>query len=423
MTDGPTRRETDAIRDDSGKTYEIHGDHATDTPREPRDSFGGETPIVMGGGAAGIGAIGINTNLDEGGGAGTDAGVRSTSDSGLHGSVAEAADLGQRPLRDYKRDADLALDATDTAISATRSDTGPVASYTSDGGTTGATGTTGSASDVSSVTGSRVTGDIDRRADRVVSTTGTGSSTINASNDNTGAADTAGESVATMGTAMGSRDLDSSDVGVGAMSGISMDDGRDDRNVGGGGAGERITGAAAGIGGATVSPERSAPTAGGASMSGSAIGNANAGETLTTVREGFRVVDASGDEIGKVRDLRSGDASAATVDAPMDSGESGGATRLLAAPGGVGTGGTGTAGSAGGAGGAAAIFALGQTGDGGEPNVDEPAWSRLSRVGFIKIDAKGWFASDRYAAADEVARVEGETVYLSVTKDQLISER
>lgn len=314
MTDGPTRRETDAIRDDSGKTYEIHGDHATDTPREPRDSFGGETPVVMGGGAAGIGAIGINTNLDEGGGAGTDAGVRPTSDSGLHGSVAEAADLGQRPLRDYKRDADPALDATDTTVSATRSDTGPVASYTSD-------------------------------RDVMIRTTapsGNGSGSI---------------------------------------------------------------------------------TTGGASTSGSAVGNADAGETLTTVREGFRVVDASGDEIGKVRDLRSGDASAATADAPMDSGDSGGATRLLAAPGGVGTGGTGTAGSAGGAGGAAAIFALGQTGDGGEPNVDEPAWSRLSRVGFIKIDAKGWFASDRYAAADEVARVEGETVYLSVSKDQLISER
>ena len=140
-------------------------------------------------------------------------------------------------------------------------------------------------------------------------------------------------------------------------------------------------------------------------------------ETLTSVRQGFKVVDVNGDEVGSVRDLRSGDRDAATGDDAEPGGRS---TEFLAAPAG---GSSGAGGGIGIAGGVPPIVAEDDNNAREEPNVSEPAYSRLSRLGFIKIDSKGWFASDRYADADQVARVEGDTVYLSVAKEDLIPER
>ena len=52
---------------------------------------------------------------------------------------------------------------------------------------------------------------------------------------------------------------------------------------------------------------------------------------------------------------------------------------------------------------------------------DEAA--RLVRLGFFKVDAKGIFAGDLYVAADEVATVREDTVYLTKTKDELTEKR
>ncbi len=132
---------------------------------------------------------------------------------------------------------------------------------------------------------------------------------------------------------------------------------------------------------------------------------------IALVREGMRVVDADNEELGKVDHVRMGDPSAATVD-----GEGGDATEegafVVAAP-------AGTAGSGGGfglAGGGVGLF-----GGGTDPAVEEPMRSQLMRIGYVKIDGKGWFDTDRYARADQIAAVTNDTVQLSVDKDLLPS--
>jgi hypothetical protein len=59
---------------------------------------------------------------------------------------------------------------------------------------------------------------------------------------------------------------------------------------------------------------------------------------------------------------------------------------------------------------------------GAEPDVPEPLRSQLLRHGFIKVDGPGLIDSDRYVRGDQVASVGGDTVTLSVTRDQLIEE-
>lgn len=46
--------------------------------------------------------------------------------------------------------------------------------------------------------------------------------------------------------------------------------------------------------------------------------------------------------------------------------------------------------------------------------------ARLQRMGFIRLDAKGLFAADRYILPDQIARVSGDKVILNTTKDRLI---
>ncbi len=42
------------------------------------------------------------------------------------------------------------------------------------------------------------------------------------------------------------------------------------------------------------------------------------------------------------------------------------------------------------------------------------------RVGYVAIDAAGFFTGDRFATADQVASVEGDRVRLAVADDELI---
>lgn len=143
---------------------------------------------------------------------------------------------------------------------------------------------------------------------------------------------------------------------------------------------------------------------------------AMAGETTATgpiamVREGMTVRDASGEEIGSVDRVQMGDPTAATTQG-QDAGDDGG---VLAAPVGAAGGGGSGLGAAGG-GIAAPVTTFGV---GGDLDLPEAFGADLQRVGFIKIDGKGWFDRDRYAAADEIADVSGDTVRLGVGKDAL----
>ena len=371
MSDRPIRRDADQVRDNDGTVYDIEGDHAESSPDAPRDAMGMAPAVGYAGGGAGGIATPIGQPIAD------DAGseIRSTSESGPHGSVAESADLGQRPLRDYKREADPAIDATDTTMSAGQSSAGPVDSYVSDADAVGGTaigstraGTTASAGAVDG--GGRTI--LDTSRDRIdAATSGTQEGMIT----DRGQAGIVRETVTRdEQSTTSSQGVVSSDVGHGSIS-ASTDNTSDIVDAG--------------------------------------------GETLTNVQVGYRVMDSSGDEIGTVTDLKSGDRDAVTGDEATGSFGGGGAMPI-AVPGGTGTG--GSTGSSSGVGIPAVVAASGDD-FGGEPNVQEPAYSQLVRLGFIKIDAKGWFNSDLYASADQIARVEGETVYLRGSKNDLISER
>ncbi|MCL3862461.1 hypothetical protein [Actinotalea sp. K2] len=98
---------------------------------------------------------------------------------------------------------------------------------------------------------------------------------------------------------------------------------------------------------------------------------------IEQVRGGMTVVDPAGDTIGTVKEVRLGDPDAATAQ--------GQGSDLL--------------------------------GDEGPP---AGARERLLRVGYLRINAKGLFAGDRWAAGDEITDVTDDVVHLSVTKDGLV---
>jgi hypothetical protein len=103
---------------------------------------------------------------------------------------------------------------------------------------------------------------------------------------------------------------------------------------------------------------------------------------IEKIFEGMRVVDANGKEIGKVDFVKMGDPGAVTT--------------------------------------------RGQD-EGARPNVPPPFADRLLRIGYIKVDRKGLFARDVYAAASEIDRVEddpvkGDKVILNVPEEMLLQE-
>jgi hypothetical protein len=56
----------------------------------------------------------------------------------------------------------------------------------------------------------------------------------------------------------------------------------------------------------------------------------------------------------------------------------------------------------------------------GKDDLPEEMQQRLINEGFIRIDAHGLFASDRFALADQIDRVVGENIYLNVPGDGLL---
>lgn len=106
----------------------------------------------------------------------------------------------------------------------------------------------------------------------------------------------------------------------------------------------------------------------------------------------MRVIDSAGEEIGTVQLVRMGDPDAVTTEGEDSTG--GG---LL--------------------GGVADAFGF-------EDEPDLPGTLRrcLLHLGLVKVDGHGLFSKDRYVRADRVAGVSGQTVHLSVRKDQTAEE-
>ncbi len=115
-------------------------------------------------------------------------------------------------------------------------------------------------------------------------------------------------------------------------------------------------------------------------------------EALAHVRNGMRVVDSTGEEVGTVEFVKMGDPRAATARGSTDPG------------------GTSIVGMA-----LDAAF-------GDEPDLPEAKRSQLLRYGYIKVDGSGLGDTDDYVQGDKVADVSGDTVWLTVRKEQLLAE-
>lgn len=112
--------------------------------------------------------------------------------------------------------------------------------------------------------------------------------------------------------------------------------------------------------------------------------------TISLVQEGMRVIDAMGEDIGKVAFVKMGDPEAATP-----------AAGTLSTP--------------------DVVDALADVlgGPEEEPRVPSPLREQLLRVGYLRIDGRGLFAPTWYAAEDAIASVTPDAVILRLTKSEL----
>ena len=113
---------------------------------------------------------------------------------------------------------------------------------------------------------------------------------------------------------------------------------------------------------------------------------------LSQVREGMHVVDAAGQDVGRVEMVQMGDPEAATT---------AGNEEMRPQP-----------------------FADIAQALGGEtePDVPEPLRSRLVRDGYLKVDGPHLVDSDRYVPASYVRGVTDDRVRLSARKEELAKE-
>jgi uncharacterized protein YrrD len=110
---------------------------------------------------------------------------------------------------------------------------------------------------------------------------------------------------------------------------------------------------------------------------------------IRDVTDGMTVVDASGETVGTVDEVHLADAGAAT-----------GAGQSPDEPGGP------------------VVWIADAFRAGGE--LSQQAQDHLTRVGYVRVDARGLFSGHRYVGADEIATVMGDQVRLSVAADQLL---
>jgi hypothetical protein len=114
--------------------------------------------------------------------------------------------------------------------------------------------------------------------------------------------------------------------------------------------------------------------------------------TLNAVHRGMHVIDATGEDIGRVDMIRMGDSEAATT---------AGNTEMTPRP---------------------LDLVAEAIGGEREPDVPEPLRSRLVRSGYLKLDGAHLLETDRYVPADYVRDVADDKVRLSVRRDDLIKE-
>ena len=117
---------------------------------------------------------------------------------------------------------------------------------------------------------------------------------------------------------------------------------------------------------------------------------------LEQVQEGARVVDSNGDEVGNVEFVHLSDEDPSTPGPEVTVSEP---VRHDGLPF------------------EGALTDMFRTDD-----VPEPLRHRLMRQGFIRVDAKGLFAADRYVMAEQIASASGDRVTLKVTRDELIKQ-
>jgi hypothetical protein len=110
---------------------------------------------------------------------------------------------------------------------------------------------------------------------------------------------------------------------------------------------------------------------------------------LEQVQVGMSVVDADGEELGRVEFVRAPDLKAAAFEERLDS-SSPGLINL-----GIGS-----------------IVGV-------EPKVPPEMALRLFRQGYFKVAAPHFWAENYYAAGDSIARVDGRKVFLSLNKLEL----
>lgn len=110
---------------------------------------------------------------------------------------------------------------------------------------------------------------------------------------------------------------------------------------------------------------------------------------IRDVTTGMTVIDAGGENVGTVDEVRMSDAGAATG-AGQAPDQPGGPVEWIAE-----------------------AFR-------GDSEMSQQAQERLARLGYVRVDASGLFSGHRYVEADQIAAVAGDKVRLSVTADQLL---
>lgn len=113
-------------------------------------------------------------------------------------------------------------------------------------------------------------------------------------------------------------------------------------------------------------------------------------DVMSQIREGMKVVDQSGQEIGTIEELKEGDPQAVTAEGQAPRGDN---------------------------------SLVGEVSEalGAGADLPEQFRERLLRLGYIKIDSKGLFKADCYAGADRLARVQDDVVHLNIDSSELIS--
>lgn len=119
---------------------------------------------------------------------------------------------------------------------------------------------------------------------------------------------------------------------------------------------------------------------------------------LNQLREGMRVCDSRGDEVGTVEWVKMSDEDPATPEAETATPGSGGASPRVALTDLI-----------------ADAFRTDE--------IPETLQNRLLREGFVRVDAKGLFASDRYVLPDQISSVSEDRVTLDAPREALYRRR